>query len=557
MRDQAHRPTSARRATPSKSSPEAVSARRRELGRKDPGTFAKVYLPHLLVAQNDIFDKDPDENPDAEVLIPAGTEIGFSEFHSDLFGHCNTDSSAGLRLGYIAPRGFAKSTAITIVILWWAAYKLREFVLWTSETASQVEELMASMIDEVETNPALVQDFPHMQPKRDARKQTVKWTDRDILMQSGFRCSARGAQKSTRGLRRGAKRPDVLICDDAEGENTVGDTQFPKVRRWLTRVVGPALAPRGDIIWVNTLIDWTSVTGAMIRGDEDWTKKWRIQHLQAEWWEAPDGRRVDVATLTYHEPQAEYHGTPYAGGTDENPLDGLVKRLLWPEYWPQERLDAFKAEFGALAYSFEMLNKPMSEGDKVFRDPDWLKFASFEGDYIFREGVPRDDWINANLLTYITAIDPAFGGKDYAAVVTVGFFQHDFFVREAWWARGQGIRTEQVEQAVKQAEKWGSRAVIVEAVAAQIMVADETMRKGRVPVIPIHPGGKSKVDRALPVAVRASQSHVYFESGIPSLRALVEILRQFPGALADDPVDATVYAIEGGAGMRSKFLVVS
>ena len=518
----------------------SLAERRREVGAKGPAAFAKVYLPHLLVAQNDIVDKD------GNILIEAGTDIDFSEFHYDLFEAANTDRAEGAREAFVAPRGFAKSTGVTIVVLWWAAYKKREFVLWTSETASQVEELAASLIDEVEGNSTLTDDFPHLMPKKDDRGNYVKWTDRDLVMSGGFRLSARGAQKATRGLRRGAKRPDAVICDDAEGEATTGQTQYPKVRRWLTRVIAPALAPRGDIFWLNTLIDWTSVTGALIRGDEDWTQQYEVHHLQAEWWEDPEGNRVDVVTHTYDD------GRAYTG-----PPDALTHRLLWPAYWPKERLDAFKFENGSLAYSFEMLNKPMSEGDKVFSDPDWLKWATFEGDYIFREDHDRGKWMNARLLTHVTAIDPAFGGKDYAAVVTVAVINHEFFVREAWWARGEGIRTEQVERAIKQAEKWDSKTIVVESVAAQILLADEFVRKSRIPVQPVHPGSKSKIDRALPVAVRASQGHVYFESGKPGNRALREMLIQFPGPMADDPVDAFVYAIEGAANLRSKYMVAS
>lgn len=545
------KPNSAKRAAAPGEGQETLSEKRRRLGSRGPGEFAMVYLPHLLKAQDDIWDKDPSKHDDAKLLIPAGTDIGFSDFHRDLFAACNTRQANKLREAYIAPRGFAKSTAVTIVALFWAAYKRREFMLWTSETASQVEELVASLIDEIEGNQELTEDFPHLLPKKDERGNYVKWTDRDLVMESGFRLSARGAQKATRGLRRGAKRPDVVVCDDAEGESTVGETGYPKVRRWLTRVLAPALSPRGDVIWLNTLIEWKSVTGALIRGDEDWTARYNVHHLQAEWYETDEGHKVDVQSFTYHAPGTELHGQPYEGDTE-----ALHHRLLWDAYWPQERLDAFLQENGALAYSFEMLNKPMSEGDKVFRDPDWLRYAQFEGDYIFRDGHPRTDWVNSNLLTHVTAIDPAFGGKDYGAVVTVGIFNHDFYVREAWWARGDGIRTEQVTRAIEQAEKWNSRVIIVEAVAAQILLADEFVRRSRIPVQPEHPGSRSKLDRALPVAIRGSQGHIYFESGRPGLRALREILLQFPGPLPDDPVDAFVYAVEGGAKLRSKFLVM-
>jgi hypothetical protein len=531
---------------------DTTRARRIEIAKKGPHAFALVYLPHLLQAQNDIFDKDPEKHDDAVVLIEAGTQMDPAEFHLDIYDRFNTPKAKKRREAYIAPRGFAKSTVVTILVLWLAAMKFREFVVWTSDTASQVEELLATFIDEIEGNTLLTGDFPHLLPKKDDRGQYVKFNDRDIVLSSDFRLSARGAAKATRGLRRGSKRPDLFICDDAEGEDSTGKTQYPKRRRWLTRVVAPALAPGGDILWLCTLIDWVSVTGALIRGDEDWTQSWNVHHLQAEWYEDEDGRKVDVATLLYQDT-----GEPFESGVENDPFVGLTHRLLWADYWPLERLVAFKDENGSLAYSFEMLNKPMAEGDKVFAEGEWLKFAQFENGRIYREDKERGDWINETLLRYITFIDPAFGGKDYAAVVTVGVFQHDFFVREAWWARGDGIRTSQVEEAVRQALHWGSSVIGVESVAAQILLADEFIRVTRIPIEKVSPGSKSKVDRALPVAIRASQGHVYFESGIPSVRALRELLLRFPGPEIDDPVDAFVYAIETGASVRARYMVAS
>ena len=550
--------TSKRRApTVATTKPESVRAKasrlRKEIASRGPYDFAKVYLPHLLVAQNDIYDKDPKTNDDARVIVAAGQEMPPAVFHHEIYEVFSDEPGQGLREAWIAPRGFAKSTAVTILVLWLAALERRKFVVWTSETASQVEELVATIIDIIEGGGVLTEDFPGLLPKRDDRNNYVKWTDRDIVLANNFRLSARGAGKSTRGLRRGNTRPDLIICDDAEGESSVGGTGYPKTRRWLTRVLAPALAPGGDILWVNTLIDWESVTGAMIRQDEDWTQSFNIRHLQAEWYETPDGDRVDVATMTHHCPEDKnLHGRPYEGE-----LDILEHKLLWPEYWPQERLDAFRKENGILAYSYEMLNKPRSEGDKVFSDPEWLKWATFEGNTVYFEDRPRGDWLNARFLVHVTYLDPAFGGKDYAAVVTVAVFQHDIIVREAWWQRGAGIRTAQVNEAIRQAEYWDSKVIGVESVAAQILLADELVRKSRIPVDPVTPKGKSKVDRALPVAIRASQGHVYFQSGGKGLTALMEVLRDFPGTMIDDPVDAFVYAVEGAAKLRSKFLISS
>lgn len=504
------------------------SEMRRAIASKGPHAFAEVYLPHLLRAQTDIVDAQ------GNVIVEQGTRVEFAEWHQEVFQLADTRGAKGFREAVIAPRGTAKSTIISIIVMYWMAFKLREFVLWTSETASQVEELVASIIDELESNTELLEDFPHLKPAKDQRGQLVKFTDRDLVLQSGFRLSARGRRKATRGLRRGAKRPDVIIMDDSEGEDSTGETQYPKTRHWLTRVIGPAMAANGDIFFFNTLIDWTSVTGALIRQEEDWTKPWTVRRLEIEWDTRPDGSVVDP-TL------------PYDGDPDE-----LTHHLLWPGFWPQERIDAYKAEFGIISYMYELRNRPLSDAHKVFQR-ETLKWCTIEDNWVKPEDGTH---IREPLVTHVTALDPAFGGKDYAAVVTVAVFNHDFFVREAWWDRGEHIRTEQVEEARRQAEHYHSRVVVIESIAAQIMVADEFMRKSRVPVRKFT-SVKDKVDRALPVAIRAGQGHIYFDQHGPRVRELKHIVATFPSEAADDPVDAFVMAVEGAAELKSKFITVS
>lgn len=505
------------------------SEMRRAIASRGPAAFAAVYLPHLLKAQTDIVDHE------GTVIVPSGTNIDFAAWHHDIFQLADTNGAKGIREATIAPRGTAKSTIISIIVMYWMAFQLRDFVLWTSETASQVEELVASIIDELESNAEMIEDFPHLVPAKDQRGNLVKFTDRDLVLKSGFRLSARGRRKATRGLRRGAKRPDVVIMDDAEGEDSVGDTQYPKTRHWVTRVIGPAMAPNGDIFFFNTLIDWTSVTGAMIRQQEDWTLPWTVRRLEIEWETDSAGKIIDP-TL------------PYDGN------DVLTHHLLWPGMWPTERIEAYKLEFGIISYMYELRNRPLSDAHKVFNQ-DTLLWCKIEENWVKPETSPNDH-IREHLIVHVTALDPAFGGKDYAAVVTVAVFNHDFFVREAWWDRGENVRTAQVDEAKRQAEHYNSRVVVIESIAAQIMVADEFIRKSRIPVRKFV-SVKDKVDRALPVAIRAGQRHVFFDEHGPRVRELRHIVANFPSEALDDPVDAFVMAVEGAAELKSKFLMVS
>ena len=113
-----------------------------------------------------------------EVYLSHHFTAGFSELHSDIFSAIDTPGTSK-RIARIAPRQFGKTTIISLGLpLYMMAYRLKWFILMIGESATTAEANLATLTQELETNEALLADFPHLVPATDHRGQSVKWTDR-------------------------------------------------------------------------------------------------------------------------------------------------------------------------------------------------------------------------------------------------------------------------------------------------------------------------------------------------------------------------------------------
>ncbi len=318
---------------------------------------------------------------------------GFGDMHYDLFDACNGPSphaDKGKRVARIAPRKFGKTTIISLALpLWHLAYKRKYFILLIGEASGTAEANLATIVEEVETNELLLEDFPHLRPARDAKGQLEKWTDRQITFASGATVLAKGTGARMRGLKKGSRRPDLAILDDPESPETA-DTFLKRIRhkKWF----GGTFMGLGDDTWdvfvIGNLPHRDCLIASLV-GSKEWDGLlWRaINTLRKE-------ERLPIGNVLN---------------------DGSA---LWPEGWSLERLAAYKREpeVGALNFAREMMNDPRVEEEKTF-DP--LKFQYVE-------------WTRERLKEYeeiVTVIDPAGGTKagefkkgkrDYAAIVTGG-----------------------------------------------------------------------------------------------------------------------------------------
>lgn len=338
---------------------------RKELGRRSIKAFCLLYLRHH-------FPKP------------------FAENHEDLFQKID-DPKKNKRVVRAEPRRFGKTSLISLALpLQALAYQTKWFVLLVGEAAPSAESNLQSIIDEVENNELLLQDFPHLAPKRDNKGQLVKWTDRQLVFESGATIVAKGTGARLRGLKRERFRPDLAILDDPESPETA-DT-FGKRKRhknWFGGTFMGLGASEWDIYVIGNLIHLDCLIADLLKSPE---------------WDAKVYRAENTPTRKSY---------PFPLGNTKQ--DGSA---LWPEAWPLEELAQYKRQptVGTIIYAHEMMNDPMEDSDRKF---DTGQFAYFD----FTPQMLGEYDVIA------TFIDPAGGQKpneikqgkkDFAAIVTAG-----------------------------------------------------------------------------------------------------------------------------------------
>ncbi len=200
----------------------------------DYGFFVETYFPHYI-------------------------KRGRSVFHEWAFEYLPQylDAEEGIRVNISAPRGEAKSTLVTqLLILWCVVTGRKHFIPIIMDALDQSLTMVEAIKVELESNPRLAMDFP------DAVGAGRVWNANVMLTRNNIKIQAFGSGKKMRGIRHGPYRPDLVVLDDIENdENVQQKAQRDKLERWLNRTVLPLGPPEGtmDVVYLNTLLGYDSV----------------------------------------------------------------------------------------------------------------------------------------------------------------------------------------------------------------------------------------------------------------------------------------------------------
>jgi phage terminase large subunit-like protein len=364
---------------------------RRAVTRVDPLAFSLVYLPHHLRGDE------------------TGGQVTFSEFHLDLFDQAKRwivpdTRPAQHRDAYVAPRGAGKSTLLFLVLpLWAAAHGWRKFVAAFADSAAQAEMHLASFKHELDTNVLLRADFPDLcRPMR--RPTGMVAADRAgmLVTKAGFTFAARGIDAASLGMKVGEKRPDLMILDDIEpDESSYSAYQKEKRERTLLDAILPL-----NVYARVALVGTVTMPGSLIH---DLVKTRTLpEETPAEW--------VSSESFTCH-----YYPAILDNG------DG-TERSIWPAKWPLDYLQGIRH---TRAFRKNMQNDPMGADGDYWQVED------------FTYGLP------VPLTHQLLSIDPAVTSKrksDFTALAVIGHSKprRECVVR---WARtfkippGEQLRT--------------------------------------------------------------------------------------------------------------------
>lgn len=400
------------------------------------------------------------------------------------------------------PRSHGKSTVFSLAYpLWQVLSGKKDFIVIISDTQSQAEALLGSIVEELETNELLIKIYGkiagYVPPKAEDKQ---KWTAKEIVTTTGIKIMARGWSSKLRGIKHGAHRPDLIIIDDIENDIAVNSQeQRHKLKKIFQRSILNLGNKKTKVVMVGTILHFDSLLQNII--DEPPPK-----------WEA-------------HLYRAIQNGVP-----------------LWSEYYSLEDLENKKNEIGSLAFEQEWMNNPLDESEQI------IKFDKFY------TTLPENETLEA--FGYIDLAISEKDNADYTAIVTLLKSKKTgiIYIHDVIQLRISVDK--QLNLVFSKHSRFDYQAFGVESVAYQKaffdLLTQESRKRGI--YLPVH---EVKIDRDK--VRRVQKISKYIENGtIIVNKALDEFItqcRQFPKGAHDDMVDAFAGAVDLAINAYSPTLV--
>lgn len=171
------------------------------------------------------------------------------------------------------PRGYSKTTLAKAANLWKIYYKERKFPLYVSETMSHAIRQLRDIGNQVSSNAKLRAVFGELKPEQ---RQGYRWSESEgeLQLMNEICLAARGRGGQVRGVNVNAVRPDDIVFDDLEDEESVATPeQRAKSKEWFMgalKQVLPRLDKSAAMTGLGTLLHREALL-TMLMEDPDWT----------------------------------------------------------------------------------------------------------------------------------------------------------------------------------------------------------------------------------------------------------------------------------------------
>lgn len=139
---------------------------------------------------------------------------------------------------FIIPRGFSKTTICNAGNLYNVLTDGSFFGAYVSNTLTHAQTQLGNIRFELEGNQLIRAAYGNIVPDR---SDSERWTAGELQMLNGAILIARGRGSQIRGVLFRARRPNLILLDDVEDEESVStDEQREKTRSWFYGGVAPA-----------------------------------------------------------------------------------------------------------------------------------------------------------------------------------------------------------------------------------------------------------------------------------------------------------------------------
>jgi predicted phage terminase large subunit-like protein len=292
------------------------------------------------------------------------------ECHREWWGLC---TSPFKYVAIAAPRGFAKSTAIThSYVLASVLFRARSYVLIISGTEAQSIQFLSDIKHELIDNDHIKSLFKI--------KGLIKDSETDIICEfedgHKFRIQAKGSEQRLRGVKWAGKRPDLVVCDDIEDdEQVMSKERREKFRRWFYGALIPCLSVEGVIRVVGTILHMDSLLERLMPEFQLQTRNKRKMLVFEE-----------LKVYTNH--TTPWRSIKYRAHSDD------FEALLWKERISKEYLIEKRQQYIDQGlpdvYSQEYLNIPIDESLAFFKQHDFVDRQLSDKDKVLRYYISGD-----------------------------------------------------------------------------------------------------------------------------------------------------------------------
>ena len=414
--------------------------------------------------------------------------VPIPDFHREMWDLCCSDDE---HVAIGAPRGHAKSSSVTFAYTLTALlYRDRSYALIVSNSEAQAIQFLNNLKACILYNQSVRELFGVNKLMKDTE------TDFIVRMSDGhrFRVMARGAGSAIRGALWEGKRPDLVLYDDIEEEETVlnKDSQ-EKFDYWFFGSMLPLGGTDCKHRVVGTVLGFNSLL-------------WRLLH-NPEW-----------KSKIY-----EAHNDDYS-------------EILWPDRFSKERLlkiQAIYASSGRLdKYSAEYRNQPIFDSEAYFRKSDFN---------------PLPENHKSIRKRYYAAIDFAISKAERAdftviAVVGVDEFNKLYVedIRKGRWDALQIIDEMFSVHERYQPELFTAESGSIEKSIGPFLKSEMFKKNIFLNMNPMTPT-KDKQSRARSFQAKMKAGAVHFDTEADWYPSLLSEMTRFPKGTNDDQVDALGY----------------
>ncbi|MFF4346799.1 hypothetical protein [Streptomyces sp. NPDC001530] len=253
------------------------------------------------------------------------------------------------RDAFLAPRDTGKSTWMLFILpLWAAAHGHVKFAAVFADSGPQAEMHLGTFRKEVDENAALRRDFPKLctagRRPSGASESDAKHM---VIRQNGFVFAAKGIDSSSLGMKVGERRPDLLLLDDVEpDESSYSAYQADKRLKTVTDAILP-LNIYARVVLSGTVTMPGSITHQLVK----WGK----------------GERTEGNAWVGEQQFRVHHHLPVIAD------DFGRERSMWPSKWP---LSFLKQIEHTRSYRKNYLNDPMA-ADGAYWSEDDFTYGAF------------------------------------------------------------------------------------------------------------------------------------------------------------------------------------